>query len=261
MLGIRDSGLSHFGGEECYNTIPFNYHLVSSLLVGLLYLGCLLRWHKELINPVNIPKKAPNLVEKVTLVLGIISYVYTFHMKLERKQGFFMLNPCHTTILLQSVLLLAPDNTTPFMKMLHTTWSGWAFGAFGAFIWPHLEGLSLLEIVLYYCEHLVILPIGSIVLHRRYGTLRPNFKNCILAFSVLLLCQVWVLTPLSRIFKVNINFTLCASPAEPFWPGWGYHYFTIECFFCNFVSICVRILMHAYTSLFCPRHKEPIKDE
>jgi len=61
-----------------------------------------------------------------------------------------MLNPCHTTVLIQSYLLAAKDNTSPWVRKVHTIWASWVFGAFGAFAWPHLENLPVIEVVLYY---------------------------------------------------------------------------------------------------------------
>ena len=78
VQGMLDSGLSHFGGEECYNTIPLTYHVLSCLTVGLFYLFLLFKFHHHLENPIIIPKKAANLLEKFIFLVGIISYIYTF---------------------------------------------------------------------------------------------------------------------------------------------------------------------------------------
>jgi hypothetical protein len=73
----------------------------------------------------------------------------------------------------------------------------------------------------------VILPIGPLVLYRRYGNLFPSFKNQMASYSTILAFQMLVLTVISRALRVNLNFTLCHSPAEPFFDAYGYHYFTL----------------------------------
>lgn len=67
--------------------------------------------------------------------------------------------------------------------------------------------------MLYFVEHLVILPIGPMVLARRYGNTFPNFPNHLAAYSTFLVFQLLMLMPLSRLFRVNLNFTLCHSPS------------------------------------------------
>jgi hypothetical protein len=54
----------------------------------------------------------------------------------------------------------------------------------------------------------------------------PGFKNQIAAFCTMVFYQLCVLVPLCLATKVNLNFALCHSPADPFFPYIGYHYFT-----------------------------------
>jgi hypothetical protein len=69
--------------------------------------------------------------------------------------------------------------------------------------------------LLYYFEHLAIIPFGILVLNKRYGFLKPTIKNHIPAFSTMVLWQILVLSPLSRNTMVNLNYALCHSPADP----------------------------------------------
>lgn len=139
------------------------------------------------------------------------------------------------------ILLSAKDNTTLKIRILYTGWTAWLFGPFGALAWPHLEDISMFEAVLYYVEHLIILPIGPLLLYRRYGNLLPTFKNQIASYASVVIFQTLVLTPLSRIFRVNLNFSLCHSPYEPFFEGFGYHYYAIEAFNVGLVSYVIRM--------------------
>lgn len=73
-------------------------------------------------------------------VNGIISLFLTFYYKLMTGKGLFIFNPCHISILVLIILLLAP--TTNFTRKLHTCWASWLFGAMMAIGLPHLEGIG-----------------------------------------------------------------------------------------------------------------------
>ncbi len=55
---------------------------------------------------------------------------------------------------------------------------------------------------------------------------------------------------ISRTLKVNLNFTLCHSPAEPFYDDYGYHYFLIEIFNVCLVALTVRLVTYLYVEAF-----------
>jgi hypothetical protein len=166
-------------------------------------------------------------VEKIAFWIGLVSLILAVYYKVATKRGLFILNPCHITLLIMLVLLRAEDNSRPFMRKLHAVWTAWLFGAFGALYFPHLEDVSLGEFLLYYIEHVIIWPMGPIILHRRYGMFMPGFKDNWASFGTFGAHQTLILVPLGRWLKVNLNFALCHSPAEPFFPPFGYHYFTI----------------------------------
>jgi hypothetical protein len=48
--GIADSGITQFGGDECYNEIPPLYHWTISILAGTASIWTLITWGKHLIN-------------------------------------------------------------------------------------------------------------------------------------------------------------------------------------------------------------------
>ena len=49
----------------------------------------------------------------------------------------FIFNPCHVTLLMMIIMLLAEKNTF-FLQDLHTYWTAWIYGAFLALGSPHL---------------------------------------------------------------------------------------------------------------------------
>jgi len=91
----------------------------------------------------------PNLLEKVAAVVGVLSLAYTTYSKFSRREGLFMTNPCHISLLVLLVLLLG-DNSSDRMRWLHTVYGGSLFGAFAALVIPHLEGLDVVEIIAFF---------------------------------------------------------------------------------------------------------------
>jgi hypothetical protein len=59
----------------------------------------------------------------------------------------------------------------------------------------------------------------------RYGLTTPTITSQIFGFSTMTIYQYVVLTPVSRFSKVNLNFALCHTPADPGFDMFGYHYF------------------------------------
>lgn len=53
-----------------------------------------------------------------------------------------------------------------------------------------------------------------------------------------------ILTTVSRLTKVNLNFTLCHSPADPFAKASGHWYYLYGYFYLNFGSYVVKWLMY-----------------
>ena len=253
--GIVNSVHKHFGGEQCYQEIPFLYHLAVCTFFILLFAYLTYRWRNHTADQNKIVKPlAPNLLEKICAVLGCLSLIYTIYRKIVRKEGLFLLNPCHVTLILQLILMVG-DNSCLWMRRLHTVWTGWLFGPFGALIIPHLQGLSLVEIIVFFGQHLLILPFGPMLLARRYEYLRPDFKNHAIAFGSIIIYHFIILVPVCRIFKVNINFMLCHSPAEPLFPAFGYHYFFLEVFNLKWIGYVIRLISYLYVGWLTPARK------
>jgi len=149
-----------------------------------------------------------------------------------------MFNPCHFAILVEIYLLVSKNTKTNVA--IYTAWSGWLFGPYMANLIPHLNGIDDFEVILYYFEHLAIIPFGFLVLNKRYGFLKPTWRNHLPAFSTIAFHQFWVLVPLSRSNMVNLNFSLCHSPADPSFPIIGCYYFVACTFFLNIFSYIFR---------------------
>ena len=98
--------------------------------------------------------------------------------------------------------------------------------------------------MLYYYEHIVIIPLGYLVLNKRYGFLKPTIKNHLPAFSSIALYQLLILVPFSRINMVNLNFALCHSTADPTFPIFGIYYFIACTLSLNVFSFIARWLAY-----------------
>lgn len=103
---------------------------------------------------------------------------------------------------------------------------------------------------IYYLEHVLILPIGVLLLQRRYGLSLPTIKNQLLGFATASLYQYVLLMPVSRFSKVNLNFTLCHSHADPAFGVFGYGYFLMGFFYLNFASYVIRLVFYPVRWLF-----------
>ena len=180
----------------------------------------------------------PNFIEYLVAFIGIIALLATAYMKISTGKGLFVLNPCHISILGVIVLCIAPS--TRKMRKIHSMWTSWLFGATLAVLIPHLNGIGEFEKILYFVEHLIIVPVGPIILYRRYGALRPTLTNQFACFCSLALYQTAVLFPLSYLTKVNLNFALCHSPGDPLYPVFGKYYFFPAMFYLNFASYLAR---------------------
>ena len=185
---------------------------------------------------------------------SIISLIFTCYYKISTGKGLFIFNPCHVTLLGVTILLLWPENEKKIQRF-HTYWTAWLSGAMMALVVPHLEGISNFEVFLYYYEHLLIFPIAPFVLLRRYGYETPTIKNQLVAFCSVCLYQLLILTPLSRISMVNLNFTLCHTPADPIFESVKHHYYFIYMFILNIFSFFGRLINYVMLYPFIGKRK------
>lgn len=216
------------------------------MFFGGLSLIFLYRWRQQLADgTAERPKMESGWAEKICFWAGLGSLLMTFYYKLVTKRGLFILNPCHVALAMQLVLLATKDNTSLFMRRMHMAWTAWLFCPFSALLLPHLEEINWTEFVLYYVEHIIILPLGPLVLHRRYANHWPSLKAHLAGFATMIAFQTIVLVPFGRFLKVILNFALCHSTAEPFYPLFGYHYFAMEV-----LNLClIAYLVHLAASL------------
>lgn len=82
------------------------------------------------------------------------------------------------------------------------------------------------------------------MLYKRYGFAFPGFKNQMSGFASVVIYQLSVLQYLSLFTQVNLNFVLCHSPADPFFPHINYHYFTAGVVVLNIISLMARWLSY-----------------
>ena len=191
----------------------------------------------------------PSKFEFLYSVVSVLTVLLQTFMKISSKKGLFMLNPCHINLVFVTALMLLPISR--FIKLVHLAWEPWIFGPIFALLFPHLDGISQFEIYLYYVEHILIFPLGQLLLTRRYGGLDfPSLKNQIFGFGTTIIYQYALLAPVSDWSLVNLNFTLCHSPADAGFDLFGYWYFFVASIYLNFFSYIFLILMWPVKKLF-----------
>jgi len=83
-----------------------------------------------------------------------------------------------------------------------------------------------------------------VLLQFRYGLQLPTLRDQFLGFATVTLYQYVLLMPTSRLSMANLNFTLCHSHADPAYDAFGYHYFLLGCFYLNFFSYIIRLILY-----------------
>jgi hypothetical protein len=78
--------------------------------------------------------------------------------------------------------------------------------------------------------------------------MKPGFKDQMASFGAVAVYQLIVLVPIGFITQVNLNFSLCHSPADPFYPHIGYHYFAAAALLVlNIFSFLGRYIVYLMT--------------
>lgn len=93
------------------------------------------------------------------------------------------------------------------------------------------------------------MPVGIVLLQLRYGLSFPSLRDQIFGFATVSLYQYVILTPISRLTLVNLNFALCHSHADPGYDLFGYRYFLMGCIYLNFFSLVTRLLFYPARAL------------
>jgi hypothetical protein len=78
----------------------------------------------------------------------------------------------------------------------------------------------------------------------RYGLTTPTITSQIFGFSTMTIYQYVVLTPVSRFSKINLNFALCHTPADPGFDMFGYHYFFYGFMYLGLLSYMTRLILY-----------------
>jgi hypothetical protein len=76
----------------------------------------------------------------------------------------------------------------------------------------------------------------------------PGFKNHVAGFGTNVTFQFFLLVPIGRFLKVNLNFAICHSPYEPYYPLFGYHYLVAEVFNLCLIAYLLRWANYLYVN-------------
>ena len=249
VKGIIDSGIVEDGGLICDKEIPSQFKYTVVIISLMFHIWLFIKIKRSYKFTFDKDRVEPSLFEKLYGIVSIVIVLIQFYLKMSTKKGLFIFNPCHTNLVFVAVLMLLP--TSRNSKLIHLVWEPWIFGPIFALLFPHLYGINEFEIYIYYIEHFLIFPFGQLLLTRRYGGLEfPSLKNQLFGFGTMAIYQYGVLTGLSDITKVNLNFTLCHSPADASFDIWGYWYFFFGQIYLNIASYVFIIIMWPVKNLF-----------
>lgn len=241
------------GGEECYNYMSQEFRLIISFIMIPIYFYLIKSF--IVIDYSNKAFQKPNYIEKIIGYLGIIVYLLTILMKTYSKGLIYILNPCHTIGLLQSLVLISKNSI--YMKIISDLTFNLLFCGLMAILTPFLVGLNKLEVFFFFYEHYEILLINPLVIiigGRYVSDITFSLKTSIISSCFFGLYQRLFLFLISSISYVNLNFTLCPSNGDPFvkYIGkWYYIFSDLYLWFAGFMVMKIGyILFCCYKKLF-----------
>lgn len=168
-----------------------------------------------------------------------------------------MFNPCHTMLLLQSICL--STDPSPSTNLLFNIMMRLLNGSLCALLFPDLEGLDIYgEHFMFYLEHWLTTVINPLVLilHHRYVL---SFSQHIFSFSFFVIYQRIVLFSLSHLTTANLNYTLCHTPADPFYPVFKQYYYIFSEFYLSFMAFVVLIPFYQLCKLRSRNQKQSVE--
>lgn len=225
------------GGIECKASMSFLFKFTISVIMIPLYFFIIFKISKFQTSPTNLKSK---WFEKLFGIAGIIIYFYTCFLKHRSKAMMFMLNPCHTIGLIQSICLLLDSNDAS-TKMARAC-NNLLFCGISALITPNLKGLNSEEIFFFFYEHYEMFIINPSILYlggRYFDSKCFGIMQIILAHAYFGLYQRILLFPLSELTLVNLNYTLCHSIGDPFIKYIGNWYYSLSDVYLCFISIII----------------------
>lgn len=240
------------GGETCYNYMSQEFRLFISFVMIPIYFYLIKRY--IIIDYSCKALQKPNYIEKVIGCSGIVVYLLTIFMKIHSRGLIYILNPCHTIGLLQSLVLLSKNSI--HMKIISDLTFNLLFCGLMAILTPLLVGLNKLEVFFFFYEHYEILIINPIVIifgGRYVSDNTFSLKTSIISSCFFGLYQRLFLFLIGSISFVNLNFILCPSNGDPFVKYIGKWYYILSdlyLWFAGFIVIKIGyILFWSYKKL------------
>lgn len=142
--------------------------------------------------------------------------------------------------ILSGILLLQRKKREFLFEVLFTM----IFGCVLALKQPGLDNVTPIEYILFYVEH--IIPILTICyFHLIYfkDTIYLSPKRHLISFTIFSLYQRTILFPLSEWSWVNLNYTLCGHPNDPFFKKFGKGYLILSELYLSFGSLMIKIIL------------------
>ena len=199
-------------GIQCANYMTIEFKITITIISIILYYLII----RKIFPSLKLEGKLieSSIIEKTAGIVSIITLIIQTYLKaVYSRSMIFMLNPCHFSLLLQSLFLIKKNTKT--MKLCFYISTLNIFTGVLGLINPLTNGLTKVEKVFFVWEHILLAIINPFVLmiykNRYYHHAELTLKNHILAHCFFSLYQRLILFPISQLLFVNINFTLCPA--------------------------------------------------
>lgn len=210
-----------WGGEECAAYVPLDVHLTESvtwllIIVTSLYLLDSSKAMQQLKSGADkllllcAITSTQRMLETAVALLLFAMFAMLLVIKIRDKAMINLAQPCHLLLLLQGSALLSQDSFGPtatiFMLPPVT-------GALGAMALPAVNGLSDIEIINFWVQHVLLGVIPLYLLTRRGFTASRlcTSRLIAIAFTLFALMHFTFYETIGLNFHVNPQFMLCPT--------------------------------------------------
>lgn len=190
----------------------------------------------------------------------MICLIANFYYKYLSRSLIFMFNPCHVVNLF--LIFICFSRHSRLGEIFALGVYSFAFGGWIGIIFSENDGLTFIELVIYYTEHAFASFLGPVLLSLagRYGmSSYMKFPLPWFGFILFTLYMRYVLTPLSLLTWANLNHSLCGIDNDPFFKhfdlGESYYlladlYLLFSCMVGNLLNIVIVTITLKLCSCF-----------
>ena len=216
---LRQGG--DWGGPECSSYVPIDIHYKECFSIILIFLtiGYLLDVEKTIRNireqsnkylTMNPRNKIQRIFEYFTATAFILMFIKLLTIKIKTQAVSMLLQPCHLLLILQSSALLSNG---PYGIIITLCMLSPLTGALIAIAIPTLNGLTKIEVIIFYLQHylLGIVPIYLLCRNNFAASKFCSFKILFIGHLMFSLLHFTFYEFIDLNFNVNVQFLLCPT--------------------------------------------------